>query len=256
MSKIIKAAQLQILVPDKSDQIFLPEAVISADSSEMTQQSEGTILQAANLLDDAKKKAADIIEMAEQQAEEIIAKAEAEKAKLENELDQLIQQAQQDGYAAGYQEGLDDAYQDVNKKTEQFLAELEVIIEAAVKERSAALNRLEEDFLKLGVLVAEKLIKREIESDPAWLVPTLRAGLEQLTNHEYVTIRVNPDTYEILAESTSFADIFSGKISWESDPALARQDCIIETEFGAVDASLDTRFAKLSAALKEQIYAE
>ena len=36
------------------------------------------------------KEAADIIEMAEQQAEEIIAKAEAEKAKLENELDQLI----------------------------------------------------------------------------------------------------------------------------------------------------------------------
>ena len=256
MSKIIKAAQLQVLVPVSSDQVFRGGSSETSASSEIALQSEGTILQAASLIDDAKQKAAEIIEQARQEADQIIRKAEAKKTQIEKELDQVFENAQQNGFAAGYQEGLEAGYQEVKNQTAEFLASLDSIISAAVQKRSAALSRLEEDFLKLSLYIAEKLIKREIESDPAWLVPTIRSGLEQLANHDYVTIRVSPETYQTLHNASAYADVFSGRIRWESDSALGVNDCIIETEFGAIDASLDSRFAKLGAALREQIYVE
>ncbi|MGB3984735.1 MAG: FliH/SctL family protein, partial [Limnochordia bacterium] len=73
---------------------------------------------------------------------------------------------------------------------------------------------------------------------------------------EQVIIRVSPKNYQALKDASSFADVFNGRILWESDPALRDGDCVLETEYGAIDAGFEQRFAKLSTALQEQIYVE
>lgn len=156
MSKIIKAAQLQILVPSSQDLIFRPEAEAEQTTVNGSEQVEGTILQATQLIEEANERAAEIIEAAQRQAAEIIHQAEADKVKIEQELDAVIAQARQEGYAAGYQDGLESGYQEVRVKAAEFVASLTEIVESAAKQRSAALGRLEEDFLKLSLHIAEK----------------------------------------------------------------------------------------------------
>lgn len=256
MSKIIKAAQLQILVPSSQDLIFRPEAEAEQTTVNGSEQVEGTILQATQLIEEANERAAEIIEAAQRQAAEIIHQAEADKVKIEQELDAVIAQARQEGYAAGYQDGLESGYQEVRVKAAEFVESLTEIVESAAKQRSAALGRLEEDFLKLSLHIAEKIIKREVESVPHVLLPSIKAGLERLGSCEQVIIRVSPKNYQALKDASSFADVFNGRILWESDPALRDGDCVLETEYGAIDAGFEQRFAKLSTALQEQIYVE
>lgn len=256
MSKIIKAAQLQVLVPSSQDQIFRPEAEIDDSAVRETEQMGGTIFQATQLIEEANEQAAAIIDAAQRQAAETIRKAEEEKAKIERELEAVISKAQQDGFAAGYQDGLENGYQEIQQKAAEFVSSLAEIADSATKQRSAALNKLEEDFLKLSLYIAEKIIKREIESDPAILLPSIKAGLDLLCGCEQVTIRVSPQTYEVLKDAASLADVFNGRIRWESDSALRNGDCLLETEYGAIDAGFEQRFARLSTVLQEQIYAE
>ena len=90
MSKIIKAAQLQILVPSSQDLIFRPEAEAEQTTVNGSEQVEGTILQATQLIEEANERAAEIIEAAQRQAAEIIHQAEADKVKIEQELDAVI----------------------------------------------------------------------------------------------------------------------------------------------------------------------
>ena len=100
-------------------------------------------------------------------------------------------------------------------KAAEFVASLTEIVESAAKQRSAALGRLEEDFLKLSLHIAEKIIKREVESVPRVLLPSIKAGLERLGSCEQVIIRVSPKNYQALKDASSFADVFNGRILWE-----------------------------------------
>jgi flagellar assembly protein FliH len=256
LSKIIKAAQLQILVPSSQDQIFRPEAEIDNVKVKESQKADCTIFQATQLIDDANAKAAAIIEAAQAKANEIVSKAEAEKARIESELDAVISKAQQDGFAEGYHKGRETGYQEIQQKAAQFLDSMAAIAESAAEQRSAALAKLEEDYLKLSLYIAEKIIKKEIASDPTLLLPSIKAGLERLSGCEQVIIRVSPQTCQVLKDAASLADVFNGKIRWESDPALRDGDCLLETEYGAIDAGFEQRFAKLSTELQEQIYAK
>jgi len=254
LSKIIKAAQLQILVPRTQEQVFRADAETEHTAVNDPEQIEGTIFQATQLIEEANAKAAAIIAEAQQQAADIILRAEKEKAQIEQEIEAVISRAREDGYTDGYKDGRECGYQEVQQKAAEFVAALSAIAESAVKQRSTALGRLEEDFLKLSRYLAEKIIKREIESDPCILLPSIKSGLEQLANCEQVTIRINPQTYQVLKDAVSLADVFGGRIRWESDPALRSGDCLIETEYGAIDAGFEQRFAKLITVLQEQIY--
>jgi len=261
LSKIIKAAQLQVLVTSPKTTIFRSEQTSELQPKDQvimnsSIKSEETILKATQLIEEANAKAADIIRQAQEQAMELVQSAQQKKAEIEEMIDHMIQLARDEGYQAGYQDGLNQGTEEVRNRCQQLLTTLEAVVDAAVAARSSALNRLEEDFLKLGIYIAEKLIKREINQDPAWLLPTIRAALEQLATHDWVTIRVNPSNYHILSEMGNFTDIYTGKLHWESDPSLGPHDCLIENEFGAIDASLEHRFAKLKNALEEQIYVE
>jgi len=63
LSRIIKAAQLQILVPDSNNRVFRSEDPSNLSSQSLSQSSklEGTILQASTLMENAKNEAASII---------------------------------------------------------------------------------------------------------------------------------------------------------------------------------------------------
>ncbi len=257
LSRIIKAAQLQILVPDSNNRVFRSEDPSNLSSQSLSQSSklEGTILQASTLMENAKNEAASIIADAQKKAGEIIEKAELIRVSTEEEIKTLKEESRTEGIALGYQEGQKQAYQEIQVKTSDLISTLESIITETNQKRIQILEQSEEDFLKLSLYIAEMIIKREIETDQSWLQPIIRASLKQLSNVDSVTIRISEHDYEIISSyEILFNEIFKGKISWESDAALNAGDCIIETEYGAIDAGIDHRLQRIGTALKEKIY--
>ncbi len=251
MSKIIKAAQLKVLVTSSEDTIYRSEA---SGETKKSLKSEGTILEASKIIDEAKLEAGNIVAEAEAKAREIIKEANLARSKIEQELDQVVKNAHQEGFSQGYEQGVESGKADVSAKFEEMMETFQGIIDSALVKRARALSLLEDDFLKLSLYIAEKIIRREISLDPAWLLPTISDGLDRLAEHDSISIRVNPQVYSVLIENNDFAEVLNGRIKWESDPVLGVNDCLIETEFGAIDASLDTRLARLKTVLEEQLY--
>lgn len=258
MSRIIKAAQLQVLVTSSQDIIFSPES--QPDQTIPAQHSEGTILEATKLLDEAKAEAQKIVSEAKNNAEVITESAKASALQLtvdaESTVEKTMLQAKEQGWDAGYAEGAQSARTEVIEQTREMLAKLEEIIVTANEMRNRTLALQEHDFLKLSTILAEKLIKREISCDTQWLVLTIIEGLKKLSDAEKVTIRVCPSDYQVLREYEDFSTVFTGRISWQSDQNLNPGDCIFETEFGAIDASLERRLEKIEVELEAQIYSE
>lgn len=214
---------------------------------------DGIILQAARLIEQAQKEAESIIREAEIKSEGMIKQAQAT---IEEEAKTIHAKAEEDGWQAGYSQGLLEAKEEIGKQASKGLKTLENIVKEATEARDRSLRLLEEDFLKLSLILAEKIVKEQISLKPNWLEPVVQEALDRLSTVEQITIRLNKSDYESLVNLKSIVNEFNGTIQWDPDDSLSLGSCYISTEFGTIDASLDTRFAKLAGELQDVVYGE
>jgi flagellar assembly protein FliH len=244
LSRIIKAAELQVLIPNES------HTIIPAPKSEELSPDvqDGTILDASNLIEDAQVKAREILERAEQEAEAL-------KANTEQELEAIRLRSKEKGYEEGYEEGWTVGQEKAGEKAASFLAILEETVQSAVRVRANSLAQTEEDFLKFSLILAEKIVRNVIEDDLSWLEPIVKEAISRLGSVEQVIVRLNPQDYHIVQSGFEDLKLSSRtEIFFEPDNTLSKGSCIIDSENGAVDARLEKRVGKLGHSLMEVLY--
>lgn len=114
MSKIIKAAELKVLISEDSEAVIRPVLEPSEDRAEEAafdaSLREGTILEAKDIIEQAQAKAEDILNAAEAEVEELWERAK-------KELEELRVQAQSEGYQAGYETGYEEGQKQADAET-------------------------------------------------------------------------------------------------------------------------------------------
>jgi type III secretion protein L len=170
------------------------------------------------------------------EARRLLAEAEQESA----ELRESTRAAARELREAAYQEGREAA-----------LLELNQLLLDAHARRDAALAEAERDVLRLAVKLAEKIIGREITSDPAALADIVSTALRNARQHEMLVVRVNPsDLAEVQSRRERLDPAGRARfLDLVADPRVSRGGCIIESESGTIDAQLDTQLRVLERAL-------
>src|SRR5690606_1789349 len=127
----------------------------------------------------------------------------------------------------------------------------------AVRLRAANLQTLEDDFLKLSVFLADKIIRKEVETDISWLQPILKEALEALGTVERAVVLLNPVDYALLQNHEQDLNLSSrAQLTFEQDPSISQGGCLIESDTGLIDARLERRLGKLAHHLLEVLYDE
>ena len=117
-------------------------------------------------------------------------------------------------------------------------------IEAFQAEREDYFNRIEPEVVQLALAIARKILHREAQIDPLLLTGLVHVALGKLDAGTRVRLRVPPaDTHfwnEFFARSGSaLVPELSG------DPALRHGECILETEVGSTQISLETQLKEI-----------
>lgn len=246
MSKIIKAAKLKVLVTDDADTII---PAISVEEKSPHNSSE-TILDASNLLEDAQKQADQILIKAKEEAELRLTEAT-------EEFETLRLKIKEEGYAQGYKEGFIDGQEKALEQAAKFLETLENTVQESVKIRATNLAALEDDFLKLSLLLADKILRRAVAEDISWLEPVIQNAIQSLGSVDKITVYVSAMDYSLIKEhEEQLYGQSRTKISFEQDLSIAQGGCIIESESGFIDARLERRLGKLAKGLMEVLYDE
>ncbi len=246
MSRIIKAADLKVLVADPSDTV-IPAQVVENGS----RGAHGnTILNGSNVIKDARRQAENIIMQAQEEAERCLHKAE-------KELEVLRLKTKEEGYAQGYEEGLGDGAQKAREEAEYLLGLLEQTVQEGVRLRVSGLAALEDDVLKLSLLLADKVVRKTVADDISWLEPIIKEALEALGTVDTLTAYVNPMDYSLIKESEdSVQPSKRTKVSFEPDSTVSQGGCLIESENGLIDARLERRLGRIGKRLTEVLYDE
>ena len=221
----------------KSDEIIKKAEDVAF--SEVKRQTDN----AAIIKSDAENKAKEIIAKAKEDAAQIVADAEAQKARLEEE-------ARQEGSDKGYKEGYDKGVAEVDRLVDR----MHRILEAVMQRREEILEETESQIVELVILMARKVVKILSENQKNVVMANTLAALKKVKMRGDVILRVNLEDVKLSAEHASefieHVENVQG-ISVLEDSSVEKGGCIVETDFGSIDARISSQLTELENKILE-----
>lgn len=156
---------------------------------------------------------------------------------------QAYDEAFQQGHKEGHQQGLTVAREEYQKRLDLFDGYLSLFKDPLKKLD----NEVEENIVKLSLLMARHIIRRDLKQEPGEIVAVVREAIKVIPDSaERSRIFLHPEDAELVREAFSLKD---DEISWriEEDILLMRGDCRIETESSIIDASIESRLSAIAA---------
>jgi flagellar assembly protein FliH len=202
-------------------------------------------------------------------AEEAAAVAEVEQAEYETEhapaadypteeeLAAIREEARQQGYDAGFKAGHDDgvaqALDEQRAATEQALAPVREIADnfsAALREADQAISN---EVLELAMHLAKGMIKTALRVKPELILPVVREAIEYLPVLQQPALLIlNPEDAAVVREGIA-EELDKGGWRVIDDPTIERGGCKVDTASNQIDATVASRWQRLSLALGKDI---
>jgi type III secretion protein L len=167
---------------------------------------------------DATIEAAQIVDAAHAQARKILENAEQERQT-------VIEGARREGYEHGLAHW-NAAVAEVNAARDRHVAESEP------------------ELIRLAIRIAQKIIGEELRTNPEVIVNIARECLQGLGRERSLTLRVHPADVDLMRRCIDLLREAAGpqrSIEVVSDPAVGAGGCIVQSEYGVVDARLETQ---------------
>ncbi|NIZ19381.1 flagellar assembly protein FliH [Entomospira culicis] len=193
-------------------------------------------------------------EESQAEAERLItqAKGELEKAKLdaslayEKEMDQARQKGRDEGYEEGFKQGNEESMRLVNR--------IHVIIDKTLEKRNDILTDVESQVVELTLLMVRKVVKVLSENQKSIVINNIMQALKKIKGRGDVVIRVNMQDLSLSSEHINdFIEALErrGNITLAEDSTIEPGGCVIETDFGEIDARISSQLHEIEGRIRD-----
>lgn len=165
----------------------------------------------------------------------------------------LVSRAQEEAMSikqSAYQEGYNVGLQQAQADLENFRNTLGAFMGA----EDRVFNEIAPNILPLAMEIAQKIIKTEVKTDPQIVLDTILDVLKTLSKNEpKIILRVNPMQVQYIKDTLPEQVRLLGmesKLSVLSDEAITEGGCIVQTNNGLVDASIEAQLDIVQNALR------
>ena len=163
-------------------------------------------------------------------------------SRAQEEADTIKETAAKEGYRAGIEQAEVD------------ISALRAKIADFVSAKKEVFEYIAPDILEISVDIARKIIKKEVEQDPQIILDSIVEVMRTISKEESrISVKVNPLQADLV--KTELPEYISSmgvdaKITVLADDTIEEGGCILNTNNGIVDASLDTQLDIIREALK------
>jgi flagellar assembly protein FliH len=155
---------------------------------------------------------------------------------------------EREAFAKGYEQGERAGAEAGAKRAEAMLRRLADTIQELADVRRAMIRETERQMVQLAMAIARRILRREVAIDSDLTLTMARVALERLGDSTAVTIRLHPGDFEATCRQRE-ALLAGSHVTVTPDPAVSRGGCLVQSDFGYVDASVDAQFQELARAL-------
>jgi flagellar biosynthesis/type III secretory pathway protein FliH len=113
----------------------------------------------------------------------------------------------------------------------------------------SAREEMERDIVKLSLAVARRVVMHELATRPETILQIAHALLEEAEDRNVSAMRLNPADLERLRQSGASAALEQAGIALHGSEEIRAGGCVLETDFGRLDARVETRLDEIAGAL-------
>ncbi len=195
--------------------------------------------------------AEDRLKELQRKQEETITKTNEDISALKNEWEherhQLVTEAKEEGYAAGFEH----ATQEVEKAYSEKLAEANQLIQTAEREHVKRIEESTNSLIDLSTQIAEKIIHSHIEKSQDAFLSLVQGAIEELKEQPEVNIYVPAEYYEFMTlQKSELVELMNGKANVLIYIA-SNDQAYITHPLGKIDISIDTQLTQMREKLLE-----
>lgn len=161
----------------------------------------------------------------------------------------LIDLARREAFAAGLQQG----EQEAARRLEPVSQRLNLAIAECVGIREDLRGRAERDSVQLALLIARRILHRELAVDENALNAIARVALERLAASESCTVTVHPRFAQALVDSLPARA--RERVRVEPDASAPPGTLVFHAADGVIEASVDAQLDEISRGLADRLSA-
>ncbi len=193
---------------------------------------------------------------AEEDAERILNEAREKAVEIENSVNTKVSNIEKDAHDKGYREGHEQGYDVGKQEVARLVDRLHIVLTSAIDKRNEIIENSETQLVNLVLLIAKKVIKVISENQKNVVINNVIQALRKLKSRGNVVIRVSLADLELTTEHTKdFLNMVENvkSITILEDSSVDKGGCIIETDFGQIDARISSQINEIEEKILELI---
>ena len=221
--------------------------------------------QSEAIVQDGRSQAAAVLAETQIKADELTAKTNADSAaqkeQAADDVKKMLAAAETDaeakrkqGYDEGFEKGRGEGFTQGTVEVNRLVERIHRVLERLQDKRADVLKETEQQIIDLVLLITRKVVKSISETQKNVVIENIREALGKVKSKGKITIKVNLADLEL---STAHIEEFtkqlesSGTIEILEDSSIDAGGCVVETDFGAIDARIANQLAELEAKILE-----
>jgi flagellar assembly protein FliH len=185
---------------------------------------------------------------AEAEAKQLLDNAKKESQELEAEVKERVEKIENQAYEKGYRDGHEQGFTQGKDEMQRLIDRLHMIITKAIDKRNEIIEESETQIINLVLLIAKKVIKVISENQKNVVINNVIQALRKLKSRGDVVIRVNLSDLDLTTEHIKdFMGMVENvkSITVLEDSSVDKGGCIIETDFGQIDARISSQLHEI-----------
>lgn len=237
MSRVVKAFNVNLgetvkIEPKTLERYSQDDSISNSVDLGYLQELEGE-----RALEYANTKAQEILQKAREEAKKIIDEA---KVFIEEEREIVLEQAKKNGFEEGYNQAM--------RHCEDILQEVGMMKQRALEDYKIFLQNVENELVSIIIDVTKKVIASELDLNKEKILHMIKSAFDTCLQKDHVILKVSKNDYEYIVDSKNklLAMVRGiGEIEIKVDHSLEQGGCILETPYGSVDASINTKLKEI-----------
>jgi len=193
-------------------------------------------------------------EKIEEEAKEIILKANDEAKNIENDIKDKETRILNEARKKGYQDGWDEGYKKGSDEVDRLVERVQTILDKTIDKRNQIFIDVEQQIIDLILLIAKKVVKVISENQEEIVLNNINLALQKLKSKGDISIRVNLSDLDMTTKhKDEFIKNFEniGNIKILEDTTVDKGGCVIETDFGSIDARISSQLMEIEEKILE-----
>jgi len=187
-------------------------------------------------------------QVAEDESNKVREEAQSEAAKLRDETEKQIDDFKTDAYSKGYEAGREEGYKSGEAEVDRLIDRVHTVLNKSIEKRIEIIDEAESQLIDLVLQISRKVIKVVSENQKNVVINNVVQALRKMKSRGDVAIKVNLSDLEITTEHTKdFLRMVENvkSITVLEDSSVDKGGCIIETDFGQIDARISSQLKEI-----------